>query len=95
MPESVKQPLKEYAANLLEMVEQADERLGSEDELQTTIQQMLGQQFQYSSSELFAALERFNHFNQMLLNGEKVEVATDEEQPLLAEQPAKVDEQDA
>ncbi|AWB67125.1 hypothetical protein C2869_12075 [Saccharobesus litoralis] len=81
MPESVKNPLKEYAANLLDMITRADEGLESEEDLQTTIKQVLGQQYQYSSSELFAALERFNHFNQMLLDGRKVEEVVQEETP--------------
>ncbi|WP_111980078.1 DUF5610 domain-containing protein [Algibacillus agarilyticus] len=73
MPKSIGQPIKEYAQKLIEIMQSSEHSLKSEDELQTTIQALLGQQYQLSSQDLFSALDKFNHFNQVLLNGEKAE----------------------
>jgi hypothetical protein len=70
MPESVKQPLKDYAQKLLQLVEQTQERLGSKEDLQNTVKEVIGHNFQLRGNQLLEAFNRFNHFNGSLVASE-------------------------
>lgn len=67
LPQSVQQPLKEYAENLLDMMNKADQQLADQDQIQSIVDQIFERQFELQGNELMEAMNHFNHFNRQIL----------------------------
>ncbi len=70
LPESVAEPLKDYAAKLMDLVERSRESFSSEEDLASTVKDVVGHNFQLRGQDLLEAFNRFNHFNGKLLGSE-------------------------
>ncbi|WP_440903440.1 DUF5610 domain-containing protein [Catenovulum sp. SX2] len=69
LPNSVKEPIMAYVEKLKDMVAQGANQLQDEQEVAHLVSQVFSNQFQLTGNELLEAVNRFNHFNQQLLNG--------------------------
>ena len=69
LPKSVEQPIMAYVEKLKDMVAQGANQLQDEQEVAHLVSQVFSNQFQLKGNELLEAVNRFNHFNQQLLNG--------------------------
>ncbi|WP_048692617.1 DUF5610 domain-containing protein [Catenovulum maritimum] len=67
LPKSVANPIQEYVKKLLDMTKQG-EQVADKEELESVVNQVLGNQYQLTGNELISAMNRFNHFNGQVLN---------------------------
>ncbi|NTS78883.1 DUF5610 domain-containing protein [Catenovulum sp. SM1970] len=73
LPKSVEEPIQNYAAQLLKMMDKSKKVLSEDEDLVNTIQKVVGHTYQMSGQELLDAFQRFNHFNGILLGTELFE----------------------
>ncbi|MCU4676378.1 DUF5610 domain-containing protein [Catenovulum sp. 2E275] len=72
LPQTVKQPLNDYVKDLMDLVEKRQQNLAEEQDLESIVNQVFNQQFKLTGNELIDVVNRFNHFNQKILNSDEL-----------------------